>query len=225
MKKILIVEDDPAIVRLLKVAMKINSYESIVATTGLEGISLFLSNNPDLVLLDLGLPDIEGAEVLSQIKAQSNTPVIIVSARGKEKEKVDALDAGATDYITKPFNVNELLARIRVAFRNNTNKEYKNNIFVYNDLVVDFDKHTVTNFNEQIHFTPIEFNILKLLIDNIGKVITHSFIQKKIWGYDSIDEYQSLRVYMAAIRRKLDNPALKVPYIVTEVGIGYRFAE
>ena len=223
-KKILIVEDDPAIVRLLNVALKTNDYDVVIANTGIEGISKFLSENPDLVLLDMGLPDIDGNEVLDQIRASSNKPVIIVSARGRENEKVLALDNGANDYITKPFNIGELLARVRVAFRNSA-KEEKQDSFELDNLKVDFSKHKVSVDGVDIHLTPIEFKLLKLLIDNKGKVLTHSFIQKTIWGYQTEDDYQSLRVFMATLRRKIEKDTNNPRFILTEVGVGYRLAD
>ncbi len=219
--KILIIEDDKAIVRLMEIALKTNGYESVVANSGIEGISLFLNSSPNLVLLDMGLPDIDGSDVLEQIRAMSNTPVIIVSARDREQEKVNALDNGANDYITKPFNVGELLARIRVAFRL-VKPVVKEDYFSLDYLNVDFIRRRVTIDGEEVHLTPIEYKLLKLLIDNKGKVLTHSFINKEIWGYDTEDDYQSLRVFMATLRRKIEKNTSNPRFILTEVGIGYR---
>lgn len=225
-KKILLVEDDPAIIRLLKVALETNGYIPVIAKNGIGGISSYLSEHPDLVLLDLGLPDIDGMEVLSQIREMSEKiPVIVVSARGSEEEKVEALDAGADDYVTKPFNVAELLARIRVSLRKSVNAEKENPVFICKDLKIDFDKYQAFIKDEPVHFTPIEFKIMKLLIDNQGKVLTHRYIQNEVWGYDSEDEYQSLRVYMAGLRKKIEKDTSKPEYIITEVGVGYRFVE
>lgn len=224
-KNILLIEDDPAIIRLLKIALETNDYKAIVAKNGITGISLFLSEHPDLILLDLGLPDVDGMEVISQVRAISKTPIIVVSARSNEEEKVECLDSGADDYVTKPFNVQELMARIRVCLRKVNKIDNTNQIFETKDLKIDFDKYLAYLNNEPIHFTPIEFKILKLLIDNRGKVLTHKFIQNEIWGYDSLDEYQSLRVYMAALRKKIEKNTSKPEYIVTEIGIGYRFVE
>lgn len=223
-KTILVVEDDPSIIRLLKVALKTNGYNALVVEKGVEGIASFLSQKPDLILLDLGLPDIDGMEVLQQVRAISSVPIIIVSARGRENEKVEALDNGADDYVTKPFNVGELMARIRVALRKHP--QIKNEeVFVCKDLKVDFEKYQITLNGEPVHFTPNEFKILKLLIEHRGKVLTHKFIQENVWGYQSEDEYQSLRVYMAALRRKIEKDTSNPEYIITEVGIGYRFVE
>ena len=223
-KTILVVEDDPAIIRLLKVALQTNDYQTVVVENGVQGIAEFLSSKPDLVLLDLGLPDIDGMEVLNQIRAISSVPVIIVSARGREKEKVEALDAGADDYVTKPFNIGELMARIRVALRKSVQLK-PDDIFVCRGLKVDFARHLAYLDDEQIHFTPNEFKILSLLIENQGKVLTHKFIQENVWGYESEDEYQSLRVYMSALRRKIEKDTSNPEYIFTEVGVGYRFVE
>lgn len=224
-KNILLIEDDPAIIRLLKIALETNDYKAIVAKNGITGISLFLSEHPDLILLDLGLPDVDGMEVINQVRAISKTPIIVVSARSDEEEKVECLDNGADDYVTKPFNVQELMARIRVCLRKVNKVDNTNQIFETKDLKIDFDKYLAYLNNEPIHFTPIEFKILKLLIDNRGKVLTHKFIQNEIWGYDSLDEYQSLRVYMAALRKKIEKNTSKPEYIITEIGIGYRFVE
>lgn len=222
--KILIVEDDEAIVRLMKIALKTNGYETIVANTGVDGISMFLNEKPNLVLLDMGLPDIDGFEVLKQIRIVSETPVIIVSARDHELEKVKALDEGANDYVTKPFNIGELLARIRVAFRLAKPTEAVE-VFKLDYLTVDFDKRRVTIEGNEVHLTPIEFKLLKLLIDYKGKVLTHSFINKEIWGYSTDDDYQSLRVFMATLRRKIEKDTNNPRFILTEVGIGYRMRD
>jgi len=225
-KTVLLVEDDQAIIRLLKLALETNGYKPIIARNGIGGISSYLSEHPDLILLDLGLPDIDGMEVLHQVREMTEKiPIIVVSARGSEKEKVDALDNGADDYVTKPFNVAELMARIRVSLRKSVNVARKEAIFSYRDLKIDFDRYQAFMNGEAIHFTPIEFRIMKLLIENQGKVLTHKFIQKEVWGYDSQDEYQSLRVYMAGLRKKIEKDTSKPEYIVTEVGIGYRFVE
>ena len=222
--KILIIEDDQAIVRLMRLALKTNGYDSIVANTGVDGISIFLQDKPNLVLLDMGLPDIDGFEVLKQIRIVSEAPVIIVSARDREIEKVKALDEGANDYVTKPFNIGELLARIRVAFRLAKPIEDEH-VFKLDYLMVDFDKRRVMVDDKEIHLTPIEFKLLKLLIDYKGKVLTHSFINKEIWGYSTDDDYQSLRVFMATLRRKIERDTNNPRFILTEVGIGYRMRD
>lgn len=222
---ILIIEDDKAIIRLLELSLRTNGYTPVIAENGLSGISRFLSEKPDLVLLDLGLPDVDGMEVLSQIRAVSNTPVIVVSAREKEREKVEALDNGADDYVTKPFNIGELMARIRVALRKAMPVPLKNDVFSFRGLELNVSSHQVTIEGKPVHLTPIEFRILKLLIENQGKVLTHRFIQSNVWGHDSEDSYQSLRVFMTNLRRKIEKDPTDPEYIITEIGIGYRFID
>ena len=222
---ILIIEDDKAIIRLLELSLKTNGYTPIIAENGLSGISRFLSDKPELVLLDLGLPDVDGREVLSQIRAISSTPVIVVSAREKEKEEVEALDNGADDYVTKPFSIGELMARIRVALRKATPVPLKNDVFSFRSLEMNVSSHQVTIEGKPVHLTPIEFRILKLLIENQGKVLTHHFIQDSIWGHGGEDNYQSLRVFMTNRRRKIEKDPTDPEYIITEIGIGYRFID
>ena len=212
---ILIVEDDKTIQNFLKVTLKTQNYNYIIAETGLSGLSLFYANRPDLVLLDLGLPDIEGIEVLKQIRQNSSIPIIVVSARSSETEKVMALDYGSDDYVTKPFNAAELLARIRAALRHCLKEKVSEPIFELDYLVKD----------QEIHLTPIEYKMLVLLITNRGKVLTHHFIQENVWGYETTDDYQSLRVFMANIRRKIEIDSSSPHFIITEVGVGYRFVE
>lgn len=223
-KTILVIEDDKSIQNFLKISLKVNNYKILESSDGITGISLFMSFNPDLILLDMGLPDIDGIEVIKQIRQSSNVPIIIVSARTQEREKVEALDAGADDYIIKPFGINELLARVRVALRNQKSTEITHE-FVLDTIKIDYDRHKVYVCNQEIHFTPIEYKILTLLVENSGRVITHNFIQKSVWGYESDDEFQSLRVFMANIRKKIENDTSKPRFIMTEIGVGYRFAD
>lgn len=222
---ILIVEDDKTIQNILKVTLKTQNYNYIIAETGLSGLSLFYANRPDLVLLDLGLPDIEGIEVLKQIRQNSSIPIIVVSARSSETEKVMALDYGSDDYVTKPFNAAELLARIRAALRHCLKEKVSEPIFELDYLKVDFERRHVWVKDQEIHLTPIEYKMLVLLITNRGKVLTHHFIQENVWGYETTDDYQSLRVFMANIRRKIEIDSSSPHFIITEVGVGYRFVE
>ena len=222
---ILIVEDDKTIQNFLKVTLKTQNYNYIIAETGLSGLSLFYANRPDLVLLDLGLPDIEGIEVLKQIRQNSSIPIIVVSARTSETEKVMALDYGSDDYVTKPFNAAELLARIRAALRHCLKEKVSEPIFELDYLKVDFERRHVWVKDQEIHLTPIEYKMLVLLITNRGKVLTHHFIQENVWGYETTDDYQSLRVFMANIRRKIEIDRSSPHFIITEVGVGYRFVE
>ena len=222
---ILIVEDDKTIQNFLTVTLKTQNYNYIIAETGLSGLSLFYANRPDLVLLDLGLPDIEGIEVLKQIRQNSSIPIIVVSARSSETEKVMALDYGSDDYVTKPFNAAELLARIRAALRHCLKEKVSEPIFELDYLKVDFERRHVWVKDQEIHLTPIEYKMLVLLITNRGKVLTHHFIQENVWGYETTDDYQSLRVFMANIRRKIEIDSSSPHFIITEVGVGYRFVE
>ena len=222
---ILIVEDDKTIQNFLKVTLKTQNYNYIIAETGLSGLSLFYANRPDLVLLDLGLPDIEGIEVLKQIRQNSSIPIIVVSARSSETEKVMALDYGSDDYVTKPFNAAELLARIRAALRHCLKEKVSEPIFELDYLKVDFERRHVWVKDQEIHLTPIEYKMLVLLITNRGKVLTHHFIQENVWGYETTDDYHSLRVFMANIRRKIEIDSSSPHFIITEVGVGYRFVE
>ena len=206
-------------------ALKTHGYTCSIAPNGLSGISAFLSDRPSLVLLDLGLPDIDGTEVLKHIRDDSDVPVIILSARGEEEEKVNALDMGSDDYITKPFYVNELLARIRVALRHKKNEQDGKKIFESAHLKIDFERREIFVSGTEVHLTPIEYKILSLLVEKSGKVLTHRNIQKEVWGTATTDDYQTLRVFMANIRRKIDNDDTGHRFITTEVGVGYKFRE
>jgi len=223
-ERILIIEDDKVIMRFVNLALSTNDYEVVEATSGLQGINAFINNKISVILLDLGLPDIDGIKVLTQIRADDkDIPMIIVSARDREEDKVKALDLGADDYLTKPFGVSELLARIRAVLRRKNPIINESNIFSYKDLIVDQNKRRVFLKGSEIHFTPLEYSLLILLITNQGSVLTHKFLQEKVWGYGSLDDYKTLRVFMASIRRKLDNSNNN--FIGTEIGIGYRFNE
>ncbi|WP_343101554.1 response regulator transcription factor [Romboutsia sp. MSSM.1001216sp_RTP31141st1_G3_RTP31141_220114] len=222
---ILIIEDDSTIRKFINASLTTQDYMVKEATTGKEGISLCMSYSPDVILLDLGLEDIDGIEVIKNIRNLSDVPIIVVSAREQDREKVEAFDMGADDYITKPFSVAELLARIRVAIRHSQKNKPKaiiKNNFDYKDLYIDFDKRKVTIKNEEIHLTPIEYDILSLLVRYHGKVLTHKFIAKEIWGSTLGGEIKSLRVFMATIRRKIEKEPANPEYIITEIGIGYK---
>ncbi|MEF9918906.1 MAG: response regulator transcription factor [Eubacterium sp.] len=223
---VLLVEDEKGIRNFISTVLEVNGYRALEAKNGKEALELFTSRCPDLILLDLGLPDMDGTEVLETIRGWSQVPIIVVSARGHEREKVEALDRGADDYITKPFGTSELLARIRTAMRH---QQVMVNVpdrttFSVGDLIIDFDKRIITLEGEPIHFTPIEYKILELLTKYPGKVVTYDQIIKEIWG-PYTNENQTLRVNMANIRRKIEiNPA-EPKYILTEVGVGYRFVD
>ena len=225
---ILLVEDELAISNFISTILTHNYYNVIKANKGNEAIKLTASHCPDLILLDLGLPDMDGIEVLKSIREWSGIPIIVVSARGHEREKVEALDLGADDYITKPFGTSELLARIRTAVRHNRKGRDENQLeaekITIGALHIDYDKRIVKVEDKEVHLTPIEYKIIVLLSQNVGKVLTHDFIMKEIWG-PYLNENQTLRVNMANIRRKIEvNPA-EPKYIVTEVGVGYRMVD
>lgn len=223
-KTILIVEDDKYIIHFLSISLKEEDYGLWVAKTVKEAVSLFYANRPDLVILDLGLPDGDGMEVIESIREIADTPIIIVSARLDEDEKIRALDAGADDYVTKPFYMGELQARIRAALRKRENYTAdKSSCFEQGDLSVNLEKRQVKVAGEEIHLTPIEYRILTLLITNRGKVLTHNYILKEIWGYAEGVEAGTLRVFVATLRRKIEKNPSQPQHIVTEVGVGYRF--
>lgn len=226
--KVLIVEDEQAICNFLYTSLKVNGYYPLIAKSGKEALSMLSSHCPDLVLLDLGLPDIDGNQVLEELRKWFRTPVIIVSARGHEQEKVHALDLGADDYITKPFGIPELLARVRTALRHSIKSSLpsgQNDIFHIKDLTIDFTKRIVTIGENEIHLTQIEFKIVSLLAKSAGRVLTYDHIITEIWGPYAIKDNQILRVNMANIRRKLEQNPAEPQYIHTEVGIGYRMTE
>ena len=228
---ILVVEDEHAISNFICRALSANDYKPIPATSGKEGLSLFFSHSPDLVLLDLGLPDMDGLDVLSQLSSLPNeVPVIIISARDRESEKVKALDMGADDYVVKPFGVSELLARIRTTLRRadrmKVSQGIQRDVYQVKDLTIDISKHQVIQGDEIIPFTQNEFKILELLAIHAGKVLTYDFILEHVWGpYGGNSSNQILRVNMANIRRKLKENPSEPKYIYTELGIGYRMLE
>lgn len=223
---ILVIEDDDSISNLLRLSLESQGYRVHISKSGATGLAAFYSESPALVLLDLGLPDIDGIDVLDQIRSDGQVPVVVVSAREQEREKVQALDAGADDYIVKPFGVEELYARIRVALRHKSVRSDKTDIpFELGDLRIDFERRVVSIRGIPVHFTPIEYKILLVLVNNRGKVLTHRYLQDEVWGYPANDDYQSLRVFVASIRRKLEDSAASPRYITTEVGLGYRFAD
>ena len=223
-KTILIVEDDKYIIHFLSASLKEEDYAFQVARSVKEAVSLFYANRPDLVILDLGLPDGDGMEVIRSIREIAAAPVIVVSARLEEEDKIRALDAGADDYVTKPFYMGVLLARIRAALRKQENRlPEKPSSFEAEDLFVDYENRRVEAGGKEIHLTPIEYKILLLLIANRGKVLTHHYILKEIWGCAEGVEPGTLRVFMATLRRKIEENPSEPKHIITEVGVGYRF--
>ena len=221
----LVVEDDRQIRSFIRFSLKTQGYACVEASNGKEALNSIALEHPDVVILDLGLPDMDGIEIIKNVRSFSNIPIIVVSARDQDKEKVAALDAGADDYLTKPFSIPELLARLRVSLRHSQGERVQPPpAYRVGGLEVDLQKHLVFLDGEEIHFTPMEFDILALLVKNSGKVLTHSYILKEVWGSYLESDAQSLRVFMANIRRKLEKDPAKPRYIFTEVGIGYRFA-
>ncbi len=225
--KILIVEDERSISGFIKTVLVNNGYEVVLAHSGTEAFSMVSSHCPDLVVLDLGLPDIDGMDIIEAIREWTQLPIIVVSARTLEKDKVEALDKGADDYITKPFSAAELLARVRVAIRHTRASAIMpgSQKYVSGDLTVDYDKHMVTIKGENCHLTQNEFKIVALLSRCAGKVLTYDFIMKELWGPQSRGNNQILRVNMANIRRKIEKNPANPKYIFTEVGVGYRMVE
>ncbi|MBO7423446.1 MAG: response regulator transcription factor [Oscillospiraceae bacterium] len=225
--KILIVEDERSISGFIKTVLVSNGYEVVLAHSGTEAFSMVSSHCPDLVVLDLGLPDLDGMDIIEAIREWTQLPIIVVSARTLEKDKVEALDKGADDYITKPFSAAELLARVRVAIRHTRASAIMSGSqkYVSGDLTVDYDKHMVTVKGENCHLTQNEYKIVALLSRCAGKVLTYDFIMKELWGPQSRGSNQILRVNMANIRRKIEKNPANPKYIFTEVGVGYRMVE
>ena len=221
---VLVIEDEPALQRFLRVTLAAQEYKVIEATTGEQGLRHAATSLPDLIVLDLGLPDVDGVEVTRRLREWSAVPIIVVSARGKEQDKVVALDAGADDYLTKPFGVGELLARVRVALRHAAaaNPETGEPVFELGPLRVDLARRQVTVAGEAVHLTPNEFKLLTVLVKHAGRVLTHRYLLKEVWGPGSGDETHYLRVYMNQLRQKLEADAARPQYILTEPGVGYR---
>ena len=222
--QILITEDDNSIMNLIMTTLKVNGYTYLCAKNGNEAISQCASHNPDLILLDLGLPDLDGIEVIRRIRSWSQVPIIVISARDEDADKILALDSGADDYLTKPFSIEEMLARIRACQRrlNYVRTSAETTVFQNGALCIDFASHIVTLDGSDIHLTALEYRILCLLAQHCGKVLTHSYIIDHIWGNGMESDIVSLRVYMTALRRKLKQSAEREPLIETRIGIGYR---
>lgn len=222
---ILVIEDDVSVSNLIATTLETQQYKYILAKNGQDGIHMAVSHNPDIILLDLGLPDMDGIQIIKKIRSWSTMPIIVVSARSDDLDKIEALDVGADDYITKPFSVNELLARLRVTLRRlhyiRNLSEKESSVFVNGSLKVDFNTNCVYVKNEELHLTPIEYKLLCLLCKNIGKVLTHKFITNEIWGNGWNNDVGSLRVFMATLRKKIEKKDT-TQYIQTHVGIGYR---
>jgi two-component system KDP operon response regulator KdpE len=228
-ERVLVVEDEHGISNYISMALSSNGFEPLVARSGAEAYAMILSKSPDLVLLDLGLPDMDGLQILRSLREWTQLPIVVVSARMHERDKVEALDLGADDYITKPFGPSELLARVRTAIRHARHAKghapQSAGCLAFGDLVVDFDKHQVRVAGQNAHLTQNEFRIVSLLAQNAGRVLTYDYLMKEIWGPWMKSDNRILRVNMANIRRKIERNTAEPEHIFTEVGVGYRFRD
>jgi len=227
---ILVVEDDPPIRNFIRACLRTQGYRVLEVAKGEEALAQAASHVPDLLILDLGLPDLDGMEVIRRLREWSRLPIIVVSARGKERSKVEALDAGADDYLTKPFGTGELLARIRVAFRRaaalpGEGADAATPVFALRGLEVDLEKRKVTVDGRPVRLTPIEYRLLALMVRHAGRVLTHRFLLQEVWGPGSVNDTHYVRVFMATLRRKLEADPTQPKYLLTEVGVGYRLLD
>lgn len=222
--KILLVEDEQQIRRFLRVTLGSSGYSLIEASSGQEGLMLAATEKPEIIILDLGLPDMDGLDFTKQLREWCSTPVIVLSARGQESDKISALDAGADDYLTKPFSTGELLARMRVAMRHaeQSKSEQTQTKYEFGKINVDLSKREVLKDGQEMHLTPIEYKLLALLLRHHGKVLTHRQLLKEVWGDAYSDENHYLRVYMGQLRHKLEDNAARPRHLITEPGVGYR---
>jgi two-component system KDP operon response regulator KdpE len=221
---ILLVEDEPQMRRFLRVSLTGHEFRLIESETGSDAFTQAATHNPDAILLDLGLPDMDGIEVTRRLREWTRTPIIVLSARGQEQDKIAALDAGADDYLTKPFGMGELLARIRVALRhrNRVAGEGGESVFSTGDLSVDLSRREVRVDGEEVRLTPTEYNLLAALVRNAGKVLTHSQLLKEAWGPTHLSQTHYVRIFMSQLRRKIERNPARPRYLITEPGVGYR---
>ncbi len=223
---ILVIEDDVSVRNLITTTLKAHDYRYLTAKNGETAILEASSHNPDIILMDLGLPDLDGIEVIKKIRTWSHVPIIVISARSEDADKIDALDEGADDYLTKPFSVEELLARLRVTQRRllmmQNEKHMQCSVFENGSLTIDYAAGCVYLNNKELHLTPIEYKLLCLLSQNVGKVLTHTFIMQNIWGSSWDNDIASLRVFMATLRKKIEKKSNSPQYIQTHIGVGYR---
>lgn len=223
--KILVVEDDPAISNLIRTTLETQDYQFHTAQNGSGALMEAVSYNPDVMILDLGLPDMDGVDIIKKVRGWSSLPIIVVSARTEDRNKVEALDAGADDYLTKPFSIEEFLARLRAALRRSHTEAKageESSLYTNGDLTIDFAAGCAYVKGEEIHLTPIEYKLLCLLAQNTGKVLTHNHILKEVWGGAQASDIPSLRVFMATLRKKIEQHPDSPRYIQTHVGVGYR---
>jgi len=221
---VLLIEDEPQMRRFLRALLPGSGYRLVEAETGAEGVTLAAQHNPDIILLDLGLPDLDGLAVTRRLREWAHLPVIVLSARGKEGDKIDALDAGADDYLTKPFGAGELLARMRVALRHASRSETQpeTSVFGFGDVEIDLAKRRVTRGGVEVHLTPIEYKLFTELVRHAGKVLTHHQLLREVWGPSASHQNHYLRVYMAQLRHKLEVDPARPRLLRTEPGVGYR---
>jgi two-component system KDP operon response regulator KdpE len=219
--RILVIDDEPEIRKLLKVALGAHGFEILEASAGREGVEKTALEHPELIILDMGLPDMDGLDVVNEVREWSNVPIIILSVREKEAQKIVALDAGANDYVTKPFNMGELTARIRVALRNLVPGQ-ADPVILVGELQMDLAKRRTTMAGKEIKLTPTEYEVLKFLAVNAGKVVTHKQLLAQVWGGDFSPDVQYLRVYIGQLRKKIEPNPSQPEYILTEPGVGYR---
>lgn len=223
-KRILVIDDEPQIRRLLRASLEAHGYEVKEAASGREGISLTAMYKPDLLLVDLGLPDMDGKAVVEHLRGWTQIPIIVLTVREQEQEKIAALDAGADDYVTKPFSVGELVARIRVSLRRSQAAESEPTLKC-GDLAVDLNLRRVTVRDQEVKLTPTEYDILKVLIQHAGRVLTHKQLLKAVWGNEYGEDTQYVRVYIGQLRRKIEDDPARPRYIITESGVGYRLMD
>lgn len=221
--KIIVIEDDPPIRRFLRTALETHGFEIVEAATGKQGVIEANNRKADLIILDLGLPDMDGVEVVRAVRAWSEMPIIVLSARSAEAQKIEALDTGADDYLTKPFGLGELLARIRVALRHTSvpTEQTEAGVFVTGNLKIDLVNRRVFNGDQEVHLTPIEYRLLAVLVKHAGKILTHRQILKEVWGPNSVESPHYLRIYMSQLRHKLESDPAQPRYLLTESGVGY----
>ncbi|MDQ0732440.1 response regulator [Arthrobacter sp. B1I2] len=224
MKRILVVDDEPQLLRAMQINLRAEGYAVSVASNGTEALRLAASNPPDVIVLDLGLPDMDGADVIRGIRGWSELPIVVLSARQGSTDKVEALDAGADDYVTKPFGLDELLARLRAVERRSAHSS-PGGVIETGNLLIDLGAATVTRAGERVHLTPREWDVLQLLVANRGKLITQRQLLQTVWGPAYKEETQYLRVYMAQLRRKLETDPAHPKHLITAAGQGYRFEE
>ncbi len=222
---ILVIEDEAQMRRFLRASLSSSGYQLIETETGEDGLTQAAAHNPDLVLLDLGLPDLDGLVVTERLRQWTKTPIIVISARGQEQDKIKALDLGADDYLTKPFGIGELLARIRVALRHAAKTEEGDAQFAVGELQVDLSRRQVFVSGAEVHLTPIEYRLLATLVKHAGRVLTHRQLLREVWGPNASDQTHYLRVYMGQLRHKLEQNSSRPRYLLTEPGVGYRLRD